>query len=46
MTGGFIDDRIKSAVATGEIDALVQKPWDLTGLDERVRELVERPASG
>lgn len=46
LTGGFIDDRIKDAVSSGEIDALVQKPWDLSDLIERIRKLVEKPPSG
>lgn len=46
LTGGVISEKIKGAVATGEVDALMQKPWDLTQLVECVAELVagaERP---
>lgn len=46
LTGGFIDDRIKNAVVSGEIDALVQKPWDLNDLIERIRKLVEKTTGG
>lgn len=45
LTGGFIDDRIKSAVSAGEIDALIQKPWNLNDLIEQVRKLLESPTS-
>lgn len=43
LTGGFIDDEIKSAIATRGIDALIQKPWDLSELIEQIRELVAEP---
>lgn len=43
LTGGFIDDEIQSAVATREIDALIQKPWDLSQLVEQIRGLVAEP---
>lgn len=45
LTGGFINEEIKSAVATREIDAIIQKPWDLSELIAQIRELVATPST-
>lgn len=45
LTAGLIDDRIAAAVSSGEIDALVQKPWHVDDLIEQIGKLVEKPTS-
>lgn len=41
LTGGYIGDHIRAAVSGGEIDRLLEKPWQDDQLRDTVRELLE-----